>query len=356
MLYVNDWDGIKSRYIEYWSRENHDRPLISITAPKDNRPDSYVKAPTTLEDKWLDIEYIISSSREAFASTFYCGEAFPSINPDLGPDILGAMLGCDLVFGENTSWAVHFLHSLDEAKAFSFDPENRWWKKIKEITQACVDDARGDYFVGVTDLHPAIDALVSLRGPENICMDLYDNPSFIKKSVFEILDVFKRSFGELHDITTKNLPGSTNWMGIWHPGRWYPTSCDFICMISGEMLVEFVLPELLKEIEWLDASIFHLDGPGALKHLDTLLDIPRLKGIQWVYGAGQPGASHWISVLKRIQAAGKLIQVAVEPEELDILLNELAPEGVMYVTGCKTEQDARDLMKKVENSYKRKLF
>jgi hypothetical protein len=32
-------------------------------------------------------------------------------------------------------------------------------------------------------------------------------------------------------------------------------------------------------------SLFHLDGPGALKHLDSLLELDALDGIQWVSGA-----------------------------------------------------------------------
>ena len=62
-------------------------------------------------------------------------------------------------------------------------------------------------------------------------------------------------------------------MGIWHPGRWYPTCCDFSCMISTQMYEELVVGELLEELDFLDASIYHLDGPDALKHLDRLLAI-----------------------------------------------------------------------------------
>lgn len=59
-------------------------------------------------------------------------------------------------------------------------------------------------------------------------------------------------------------------------------------MISTQMYEELVVGELLEELDFLDASIYHLDGPDALKHLDRLLAIDKLKGIQWVYGAGQP--------------------------------------------------------------------
>ena len=351
MLYVNDWEQIKQKFAEYWTGENHDRPLLSVCAPKEGYIPKEVKAPEKIIDRWMDVEYIIKSTREKFSSIYYGGEAFPNFNPNLGPDILGAILGDKIEFGENTSWSIHTFKDLENVDKFIFNPENFWWKKIREITEEAVKDAKGDYFVSITDLHPGADALVSLRGPENLCLDLVDCPQAVKKATVEILDVFKKVTDELYKITLKNLDGSSNWMSVWHPGKWYVTSSDFICLISNDMFSEFIEPELVEEIEWLDASIFHLDGPGALKHLDSLLAIPKLKGIQWVYGAGQPTASHWIPVLKKIQDAGKLVQVLIEPWELDILLKELRPEGIMYTTWCESEQDAKDLLKKARNFY-----
>jgi len=353
---MKNFERIQQKYIEYWNKENHNRPIISVTAPKDGYIPNTILMPEKLSDRWTDTEYVIKSSREAFRGTYFGGEAFPLLNPNLGPDIFGAILGCDLEFGEDTSWSKHIIEDWEKVGAFRFDPNNKWWRKIKEMTTQIVDDAKGDYFVGITDIHPGADGIVSLRGPENLCFDLLDYPDEVKKANLELFEVFKVVVDELYKITTKNQKGSSNWMGIWHPQKWYVTSSDFTCMISKMMFDEFILDELKKEIDYLDASIYHLDGPDALKHLDKLLQIDELKGIQWVYGAGQPTAAYWIDVLKKIQNAGKLIQVDIVPEDLDVLLEELKPEGVMYKVRCKTEDEAKNLIKKVENSYKKKLW
>lgn len=47
-----------------------------------------------------------------------------------------------------------------------------------------------------------------------------------------------------------------------------------------------------------------------------------------------------------------MIQIDVVPEELDIMLENLKPEGVMYTINARTEEEGRALMKKVER-YKR---
>ena len=114
------------------------------------------------------------------------------------------------------------------------------------------------------------------------------------------------------------------------------------------MYEKLVVGELLEELDFLDASIYHLDGPDALKHLDRLLAIDKLKGIQWVYGAGQPTASHWLPVLKKIQDAGKRIQIEVAPGELDRMLENLKPEGVMFSISASTEEEGKALVKRIE--------
>ena len=60
-----------------------------------------------------------------------------------------------------------------------------------------------------------------------------------------------------------------------------------------------------------------------------------------------------IPVLKKIQDAGKMIQIDVVPEELDIMLENLKPEGVMYTINARTEEEGRALMKKKVERYKR---
>lgn len=357
MLYCNDWDRIKGKYQEYWALENHDRPLLSIRAPKDKQEKRIESRHSSLKERWMDTEYMIKSSNWEMKNTFYGGEAFPALNPNLGPDYFAACYGTELEFGEDTSWSIPFLddNGAEDYHGFLLQTQNQYYGKMLEMTKAAVEDGKGKYMVGITDIHPGLDGLVSMRGPQELCMDTLDNPEFIKKGSMDLLSGFKKIYEELYDLTTTYQEGSTNWMGIWHPGRWYPTCCDFSCMISTDMYEELAVEELLEELKFLDASIYHLDGPDALKHLDRLLEIDCLKGIQWVYGAGQPTASHWLEVLRKIQDAGKMIQIGVTPDELEVMLQNLRPEGVMYMLDAKTQADAKKLLKLAER-YERKLF
>lgn len=342
-------DKIKQRYGQFWKMEN-DTPIMLLYGWKGGT--SYPDAPNNLIDRWCDIEYVIKNERAGLANFFFLGDAFPHINPNLGPDIFGATLGAELTFEETTSYSIPFIK--DWTETFSFRENNKWWQHIKSMTKALVEDSKGDYLVGITDIHAGADGLVSIRGPQNLCLDIFDQPEVFKYSSSVLLPTFKKQFEELFDITQKYQHGTTNWMGLYNEKPWYVTSSDFICMISNNNFNELILPELLEEFEYLDGNtIFHLDGPGALKHLDTLLEIPKLAGIQWVYGAGQPSARHWIDVLKRIQKAGKCINISLAKEDIPFIFDELSPYGLSCnFDFAYTEAEAEDIMKMAERKYR----
>ncbi len=90
---------------------------------------------------------------------------------------------------------------------------------------------------------------------------------------------------------------------------------------------------------------------GEIPHLEHLLDIPELNGIQWTAGAGNPGQGDpvWFPLYKRIQARGKLLVLLdVEKEQVENVMSELSPEGLLMTTRCDSEEEARKLLARVE--------
>ena len=352
MLYCENWDKVQKKYLEFWARENHDRPLMKLQIIKDSQEKEPVSTHGTLRERWMDTEYILKRANWSMQNTRYFAEAFPNLSPNLGPDWFATGYGAQLEYGETTSWSGHFLtdQDVENYKGFVLNTQNVYYQKMDEILKAAVEDGKDKYMVGVTDIHPGADCLVSLRGPQNLCTDIYDYPEFIPKGTMDIFSDFKEIYNHQYEIVTKYQKGCTCWMGLWHPGKWYVPSCDFSCMVSEAQYNELIVGEIEKEVEFLDASIYHLDGPGALRHLDRILEIPGLNGVQWRYGAGQPSASHWIPVVKKIQAAGKCVEIEVQADELEVMLEEVDPEGVCFwITGVKDEAHAEFLMKMAEH-------
>jgi len=79
-----------------------------------------------------------------------------------------------------------------------------------------------------------------------------------------------------------------------------------------------------------------------LNHLDSLLGIADLKGVQWVPGAGQPDCGAWPEVYEKIQRAGKLVQFLGSLDELDRVVDRIG-SARGFVLGCQsvgpTERD-----------------
>ena len=347
-----DFDKLAEKYRLLWARENHDRPFVVLYAPKENiRWERMPKAPQDLRARWMDTEYLIRRHRFYMEETSVClGEAFPQAWVNFGPDIMGAICGCGIEFGEDTSWAVHTWQDAEKFPDIRFDEKNPWFVQLQEMTKAFAADSRGEYVVGITDLHPGLDGIVSLRGPETLCIDLIEEPEMVKKTTFQIFEVFKKVFEAQYREATRFMPYTSNWMNVFSADREYVTSCDFSCLISKEMYAEFVLPEMKAEWDFLDSSIYHLDGTAALTHIDALCAAEKLKGIQWVPGAGQKPMREWLPVLRKIQESGKMIDITVEPEDVLPLCENLDPEGVIMHCNAPSVEEGEALLRQMEKT------
>lgn len=340
-----DWEYLEKRWRAFWTRQN-DTPMLGLTAPKEEaQPFAPPRAHHSVEERWHDVEHRIAQARHGMENTYFGGDAFPMAFPDLGPDLIGAICGCGLHFGQGTSWAAPCVTDWETLPPIAFDEQNPWFREILDMTRRMVEDAHGEYLVGVADLHPGADALGSLRGPEALCCDLIDCPELLPRRIEEVHGVYTQVFRRLSDAIAPVQRGSTNWMGIWKPdGDWYVTSADFGALISPRDFEYIVLPAIEKELDYLPASIYHLDGPGALRHLDRLLELEKLNGVQWVQGAGAPPPRAWLEVYHKIQRAGKLLQVTeCPPEDLELLCRELEPEGLHISCRAESERQARQL-------------
>jgi 5-methyltetrahydrofolate--homocysteine methyltransferase len=187
-------------------------------------------------------------------------------------------------------------------------------------------------------------------------MDLLDQPEVVKPVLHEVnaawLRYWQASIGVIHQW----VGGYLHWFCTWSDRPSTDLQCDFSILISPDMFEEFFLPELEQQTQWVERTLYHLDGPGAVRHLDALLSLPRLTGIQWIPGAGAPPPSKWIPVLRRIQAKGKLVWLFCEPWEVEVLMAELEPEGLLMCTQCESEEEAKELIGNVAHWTKRRQW
>ncbi len=345
------WERVKANYAAWWAGELK-RPLIHVVVGRDpGRPEP--KLPNhgfvPFYGLYTPVEDIVDRWDYNLSCCKFLGDAFPHIFPNFGPGVAAAFMGA--VLHSSAEAGTVWFHPAEDtempATRFRYDAGDVWLNRIRDITKAAMDRWQGAVQVSMTDLGGNLDVLSSFRPSEKLLFDLYDYPEDVKRLTWEAHELWWRFFDELNSILQPLNPGYSAWAGIYSEEPHYMLQCDFCYMIGPDMFDEFVRPELAASCKRMPNAFYHLDGPGQLAHLDSLLSIDELKGVQWIPGAGNPDCGHWPEVYRKIRGAGKLIQAHGDMATLDIIAEQLgSAEGIEYRTWASSEDEAREFLGK----------
>jgi hypothetical protein len=205
----------------------------------------------------------------------------------------------------------------------------RYWTLLRELAAMAAADARGRYLVCTPDLGGSADLLLNLRGSSQLCMDVLDKPDVVRDAVDAVTGSWRQAFVELHRVVLAQNAGLIHWIGMWSDEPYVILSCDFNYMIGPKEFNDLFLPELARQAAAVGRAVFHLDGPGATRHIDALLEIPELRAVQYVPGAGQESAFPWIDMYRRIQSAGRSLVLQCPIDEVLEVVELLEPEGLL---------------------------
>ena len=349
---IPDWEQRVARHDAFWQREVLGRPpaYITLDKPAGSHPQPAEKNYSEPRDWWMDFEYRAECILADVENAEYLGDALPQTYSSLGPEVFAAFLGCEMEYADRiTSWSIPSLPDWQDVGTVKFSEENPYWRKVIEFTNVLLEVGRERFYTGLTDLHPGGDALAAFRDPQRLNVDLIESPDEVKALLRYVDEVYRQVYDFYYDKLSSAGQAITTWMPICSTKRWYVPSNDFSCMISPRMFREFFLPGLIEEFGHYDACIYHLDGPGALKHLDVLLEVPELNAIQWVAGAGNGGVADWMWVYEKCQAARKGLEIATDVSELDAIMENLRPEGIfLHLWGFDDRAHAEWVLRRLE--------
>jgi hypothetical protein len=229
------------------------------------------------------------------------------------------------------------------------DWESPYLKKLHEMTDALLEIGRGKFITGMPDWHPGGDAIAAFRDPQNLALDMIEHVDEVK----QLLSRLETDYFQVYDLFYHKLRGAgqpiSTWLSLVCDEKYYIPSNDFSIMISTTMFEDIFLPGLIRECQFLDRSIYHLDGPGALRHLDCILSIPELDALQYVPGASNEGYHKWVEVYHKAQAAGKAIEVFCTFQELDKVMETLDPHGVyLNISNVPSREAGETMLKQLE--------
>ena len=345
-----DYEAAQKRIDAFWNHDDTDRPLTLINYRKPNHKPFPDKEYNNWRDKWLDFDYIAEETAHSMDGIVFFADSMPVFHPNLGPEIISAMAGCPYHFSETTTWTDPCVRdwAADGPKAvISMDSE--YFKLLDKFTRVMLDAAKGKFIVGLSDFHPGGDHIAALRDPQVLAEDMYDNREYVIEKLKSSYPEYFAVYDHFVDLLKSHNMPIASWITLTSDTSMYIPSNDFSCMISKDMFDDVFLGGLIEECRHYKKSVYHLDGPDALRHLDSLLAIKELNAIQWVPGAGNEQVVPWIGVFKKILSAKKsVIAYPGNREELDLLIENLPARGLCVQMWAKDEAEAEDIMRVIE--------
>ena len=307
------WKQVKETYTKFWAGEL-ERPIIPVILsgrdPGRPKPAVPLLSQETCHDFSWSAEQLIDRIDYELSCNEYLGDAYPYFNLDcFGPGVVAAMMGARL---DNSSGRVWFWPAEEKPITdihLELQPDNRWLQRVKDICAAAMQRWQGQVLVGMTDLGGNLDIPATFVTSQQLLLELIDHPDEVIRLTWEAHENWHRAYQEINAVLQPINPGYSDWSYIYSDQPTYMLQCDFSYMISPRMFGKFVLPELKATTGRLKRSFYHLDGIGQIRHLDQLLTLPDLNGVQWIHGDGKPDSSHWPEIFQKIHAAGKKMQI-----------------------------------------------
>ncbi len=322
-------DGVEHAWAKWWAGELP-RPIVHLSNPARVGYTARELSMEFLRD--LPVDEVLDVCQAGLENTYYYADALPTWRPWFGPGH-SIYLGGEMTPApeQNTVWFDVDEPIPFEDLHFTHDPNNIWWKRAMALRAGAAERWKDKVSIGPASLASGLQTLAFFRTTDQLLADLLANPEEVVRQTKEMTDVLMDQYEQSYEVTSKANRGTTSWGSLWSPDRTFMHECDFACMISPEMYERFVVPDMERCMQLTNHTFYHLDGPGAFQHLDRLLSWERLLGIQWVPGSGEPQASEWLPLLKRIKDAGKLCQVFVDPDGARKIVRELGGRGFCII-------------------------
>ncbi len=336
----DDWETTRAHYLDWWAGRGL---VISMWEHLEVGGICHEEVPAppparSLDQRWFDPEWRAADLHYRLARSELRADILAVANTQLGPGSLAAVLGAELAGAEDTIW----IHAKAPDAPVVLNESNPWLRLHLDLVSACRRLSDGRYFVGCPDLIEGLDTLAGLRGSVPVLEQIYADPDGLERDLQAVNDIWFEVFERIYQVINVEGEMAFCYFSLWAPGRMAKLQSDISVMISPHHYRRFVVPFLREQCQWLDYSMYHLDGVQAIRHLDALLEIEELHAVQWTPGVGQPqgGDPAWYDLYRRIRAGGKSVMATwVEVDELAPLLDAVGPDGVHVLMNFKSPND-----------------
>ncbi len=303
---------LRSEVYEKWWNKELDRPIMSVTL---SPPGLYSRGELLefVYDLSLPAAEVAKRYEENFSRQDFLGDAYPAFYVRT-TGLLGVFMGQSWAVSpkEGTVWYEKIPKEPEELE-FAVDTQHPMYLRTMELVKTFQEYFQGAVVLGGANLGGVCDIYHSVRGMENAIFDLADEPEMVVKSMNQIYGQWMKTNNEILSLIDPKINhGYTHWTNILSRVPYDMIQADLAFLLGGDDYDEYLHPLIVRESQAFERSMFHMDGPGFLRHVDKLLEIPSLNGVQWIPGAGVEPVGNWPELYEKVSSSDKLLQVYIE--------------------------------------------
>ncbi|MFI3238139.1 MAG: hypothetical protein R3Y47_08990 [Lachnospiraceae bacterium] len=354
-LQCDNLDMILKRFDAWWENKSIGRPMMRIVGKLEEPlgPLEEMPAFVSYEDEVMNFERKLIRMRNTMKTHKCYAEAFQQMPFYMGAGSLAAYMGSRPGFNKDTIWFHPCLEDASNLKGIVLD-ENKWYQQqLQDMKKARDIGLAEGFLLTYPDMIENLDVYSSLRGAQDSCFDVLDEPDILKEAIYEIDNAYIKAYTEFGEAMKRPDDLMSYTFALISTKKVAKVQCDFSAMLSESQFVEFVLPSLKRQTDFLDHALYHLDGKDAVRHLEYLLEIDKISAIQWEGGAGRPhsGSEEYYPIYDRIKAGNRALNVFLNfgtlPDWIrtaDRMIERYGNQGIYFNFKDMTQREAEYIM------------
>jgi|GEM_PF-4652514 len=343
-------DKVIARYKAFWEfGDVDDRPVVQIQIPSslDAREAMYGAS----FDKILDYyERLFQERIELSDDTIPIISTFSYFGHTLLPSIMGSPV---LVRG-GSIWSEPILDNLQDVIGLRPDWECDNYQRFQDFYRYFSEKASGRFCVAQHLAKSPGELMSSLRGPEKLIFDFYDQPKLVKEfgqmCLRFSLEYSKRILTdvELTEIERGQVYCYANWV----PKDTACFSEDFTANWSPKIYNEFIKP--LDESFISSFSVSNMEWHSGCSHIFS--EIPPVDAIEFNLDPVHAGIGEVFDDLTAYIGKSKFL-LPCKKEDIKKVIDVFGVRGLMIVTACNSVKEGNQLLEDIAewtDKYKRK--
>jgi hypothetical protein len=340
----------------FWNRTKQDYPLAAFRVAPDFFFSKHFKAAESLlvpnkliTPDMLDVDRFLPDYEQMYEVATELGQdAFWAAEPFTGIPWMEAILGCEIVAGEESFISRPWMESLDDIDKISFDPNNPWLLKYLEFTRKLVELSNGRFPIGMPIMRGPADIVGAIMGQVEMVLALVDECERMKEFFLRVTNVFLRVISAQNELIPPFLGGTA--LGFYHvycpgPSIWYQE--DLSAIMSPALYREFLTEPERMICAGHDFTAIHLH-PASFFLLDDLLAKEDLKAIEVNKDVGGPSIKEMLPSLRKIKEKKCLILWGdLDADDIRCLQENLTASGLFLFLIAPDMKTARELLTQI---------